>query len=118
VLPLTRLTSVHGSFHARVLAARLECDGIEVVLRGALDSQYALTVGELARIDVFVRSDQAQDASLALLVDEVDELDEVLDDDRPPIPRRRVPLWCVPVAAIMLAMIAMPVLHVVRDVVG
>ena len=54
-------------------------------LRGALDSPYGLTVGELARVDVYVPDDQVDEASLVLLVDEVDEADEILDDDRPPI---------------------------------
>ena len=54
-----------------------------------LDSPYAVTVGELARIEVFVPDDQAEEASLVLLVDEVDEADEYLDDDRPPIRDRQ-----------------------------
>jgi hypothetical protein len=115
VPPLTRVTSVYGSFRARVVAARLQYEGFEVVLRGPLDSPYAMTVGELARIDVLVPADQVDDASYVLLIDQVDEMDELLDDDRPPIPARPVPLWCVPVAAVMLAIVAMPVVHLVRD---
>jgi hypothetical protein len=105
---MTRLTSVYSSFGARVLAARLEAAGFEVQLRGALDSPYALTVGELARVDVFVPEEQATEASLVMLVDEVDEADEILDDDRPPIRDRRVPRWCVVVAVVLLTVAAGP----------
>jgi hypothetical protein len=109
---MTRLTSVYGSFGARVVAARLEAEGFDVQLRGPLDGVYAVTVGEMARIDVFVPDDQAGDASLVLLVDEVDEADEILDDDRPPIRDRRVPLWCVGVALVLLVAAALvPATH-------
>ncbi len=87
---MTRLTSVYGSFRARVMAARLEDEGFDVQLRGALDSPYGLTVGEMARVDVYVPDDQFDEASLVLLVAEVDEADEILDDDRPPIRARPV----------------------------
>jgi Putative prokaryotic signal transducing protein len=112
---MTRLTSIYGSFRARVVAARLESEGIDVELRGALDSPYAVTVGELARVDVFVPEDQADDASLVLLVDEVDETDVILDDDRPPVAVRRVPRWCVGVALLLLAIAAVPAAHIVHQ---
>jgi hypothetical protein len=105
---MTRLTSIYGSFGARVVAARLASEGIDVELRGALDSPYAVTVGEMARVDVFVPDHQAGEASLVLLVDEVDEADAILDDDRPPIPARRVPRWCVGVALVLLAGAVVP----------
>ncbi len=79
---MSRLTTLQGSFRARVVAARLEDEGFDVELRGALDAPYGLTVGELARVDVFVPSDQVQDASMVLLVTEVDEVDDRFDDDR------------------------------------
>jgi hypothetical protein len=113
-MSMTRLTSVYGSFGARVVAARLESEGFDVELRGALDGPYAVTVGELARVDVFVPSEQAYDASFVLLVDEVDEVDEILDDDRPPIAARRFPRWCVGVAVLMLGVAAVPVARVVH----
>jgi hypothetical protein len=111
---MTRLTSVYGSFGARVVAARLESEGFDVELRGALDGPYAVTVGELARVDVFVPSEQADEASFVLLIDEVDEMDDLLDDDRPPIPSRRFPRWCVGVAVLMLAIATVPVARVVQ----
>ena len=74
-MPMTRLTSVYGSFRARVMAARLEYEGFDVQLRGALDSPYGLTVGAMARVDVYVPNDQFDEATLVLLVSEVDEAD-------------------------------------------
>ena len=105
-VPMTRLTSVYGLFRARVMAARLEADGFDVELRGAVNSPYALTVGEMARVDLY-------EASLALLVTEVDEADEILDDDRPPIRDRAVPrTWAI--AAVMFVLIAAPIALVLR----
>jgi Putative prokaryotic signal transducing protein len=66
------LTWVAGAFRARVLAARLESEGIDAQLRGAFDSPYGLTMGDLARVDVYVPEDQLEDARYVLLADEVD----------------------------------------------
>jgi hypothetical protein len=94
---MTRLTSVHGSFGAHVLAARLEAEGFDVQLRGALHSPYALTVGDMSVVDVWVRADDVEDASYVLLVNEVEE---VLEYDGPM--RRRVPTAVRVVAAALL----------------
>lgn len=112
---MTRLTSVYGSFRARVMAARLEDEGFDVELRGAVDGPYALTVGELARVDLYVPDDQLEEASFVLLTAEVDEADEVLDDDRPPagLGARRAPRWWV-AAAILFVLIAGPIAAVLR----
>jgi hypothetical protein len=112
-VPMTRLTSVYGAFRARVMAAHLEVEGFDVVLRGALNSPYGLTVGDLARVDVYVPDDQVDDATLVLLAAEVDEVDEILDDDRPPIRDPYVPRVIV-AAAIFLIVLAGPILHVLR----
>jgi hypothetical protein len=112
-VPMTRLTSVYGSFRARVMAARLEYEGFDVQLRGALDSPYGLTVGEMARVDVYVRDDQFDEASLVLLVSEVDEADEILDDDRPPARARSVPvIWVA--TLILFVLIAGPIALLLR----
>jgi hypothetical protein len=66
------LTWVAGAFRARVLAARLESEGIDAQLRGALESPYGLTVGDMARVDVYVPEDQLADARYVLLADEID----------------------------------------------
>ena len=70
--PMTLLTSVAGSFRAHVLLARLETEGIDAQLRGALDGAYGFTMGDLARVDVFVPEEQLDDAKYVLLADEVD----------------------------------------------
>ncbi len=67
------LTSVHGAFSAHLLAARLRSEGIEVELRGGLHSPYGLTVGDMARVDVYVHEDQLDDASFVMLATEVDD---------------------------------------------
>jgi Putative prokaryotic signal transducing protein len=66
------LTWVAGAFRAQVLLARLESEGIDAQLRGALASPYGLTVGDMARVDVYVPEDQLDDAKYVLLADEVD----------------------------------------------
>ena len=87
---MSRLTSLQGTFRAHVLRARLVDEGFDVELRGALDGPYGLTVGDLARVDVYVPGDQIEEASMVLLVNEVDEVDERFDDDdRPPVAARR-----------------------------
>jgi len=69
---LTRLTWVHGAFPARVLAARLRSEGIDARLGGSVDGTYGVTVGDLARVDVYVPDTQVDDARYVLLADEVD----------------------------------------------
>jgi hypothetical protein len=66
------LTWVSGGFRAEVLAARLRSEGIDARLQGALSNPYGLTVGDMARIDVYVPEDQLDDAAYVLLADEVD----------------------------------------------
>jgi hypothetical protein len=112
-MPMTRLTSVYGTFRARVMEARLADEGFDVQLRGALDSPYGLTIGEMARVDVYVPDDQFDEASLVLLVAEVDEADEILDDDRPPIRARSVPVVWV-VALILFVLLAGPIALLIR----
>ena len=69
---MSLLTTVGGSFRAHVLQARLESEGIDAQLRGAVDGPYGLTVGDMARVDVYVPAEQLDDAKYVLLVDEVD----------------------------------------------
>ena len=87
VQTMTRLTSVHGSFAAHVLAARLVSEGFDVELRGALHNPYPVTIGDLAQVDVFVPPEQVRDASYVLLVNEVDV---ALDEDEDEARRSRV----------------------------
>ena len=62
MVPMQRLTWVSGSFSAHVLRARLCSEGIDAELRGPVDGPYALTVGAMARVDVYVPADQMEDA--------------------------------------------------------
>ena len=97
---MEQLTWVCGSFEARVLAARLYDEGIDAELRGALDSPYGFTVGDLARIDVYVPTDQAQDAQFVLLANEVDAATELPEPRYRPRPLTW-PFWVVLVAVIV-----------------
>jgi Putative prokaryotic signal transducing protein len=102
---MAALTWVTGAFRAQVLAARLRSEGIDAQLRGALYSAYGLTVGDMARVDVYVPEDQLDDAKYVLLADEVDATLAPPSDwwdagtDRPTGRRR----WLAWVAATMLA---------------
>ncbi len=71
---MRQLTWVSGSFPAHLLAARLQSEGIDVQLRGAVDGSYGLTVGSMARVDLWVPEDQLEDAALVMLAGEVDEV--------------------------------------------
>ena len=104
---MERLTWVSGAFAARVLAARLHDEGIDAELRGALDSPYGFTVGDMARVDVYVPHDQAADAQLVMLAIEVDAATELPE----PVSRRRVrwPFWIV--LAAVLAVTFAPIWH-------
>src|SRR5262245_39455726 len=102
---MAALTWVTGAFRAQVLAARLESEGIDARLVGAVANTYGLTVGDMARVDVFVPEDQLDDAKYVLLADEVDatltaptEWWDAGSDH--PAGRRR---WLAWVAAAMLA---------------
>ena len=110
----TLLTTVHGSFSAHVLAARLHSEGIDVELRGAVASPYGLTLGDMARVDLYVPEDQMDDARLVLLASEIDDamdLPEARDGDG-----RVVPSWVWMVAVVVLVVaVAAPVLRWLVD---
>ncbi|MET0422021.1 MAG: DUF2007 domain-containing protein [Acidimicrobiia bacterium] len=114
---LTRLTWVAGSFRANVLAARLESEGIDARLGGSIDGTYGVTVGDLARVDVFVPEDQLDDARYVMLADEVDATlmapTEWGDSGRAPRRRVRWP-WGV-AAAVTLTAVFGPVVALARS---
>ena len=110
---MTRLTSVNGTFGAHVLAARLEDEGFDVELRGPGTGPYGqgLTIGDLARVDVYVPDDQIDEASYVLLVTEVDN---ALDDDEDDVMRRRATWhrWRVVATVLLVVMLAAVVANV------
>jgi hypothetical protein len=111
VPPLVSLTSVHGSFTAHVIAARLASEGIDVELRGAVGGAYGLTVGDMARVDLYVPEEQIADAQLVLLASEIDD---AMDPDRDAGHRRPgfVPTWSWAAALVLVAVAVLaPVLR-------
>jgi hypothetical protein len=74
---MVHLRTVHNTFHARVIAARLGADGIVTQLRGSVDGPYP--IGD---VSVWVDEDDMVCAQELLLADEVeaafdtDEVDE------------------------------------------
>jgi len=103
---MTRLTTVGGSFAARVLQARLEDEGLTVALRGGVDSPYAFTVGAMGRVDVFVAECDLEDAKLVMLVSEVDSVLDLPPQREQPSGRwGKWALWVVLVAIVLLGII-------------
>jgi hypothetical protein len=82
---MRHLTTVQGSFHARVLAARLGAEGVLVELRGMCDGPYPIAT----LVDVLVDEGQLALGREILLADAVDaavdgdlvELEELTDLD-------------------------------------
>jgi hypothetical protein len=111
-VPMVRLTHVHGSFAARVLLARLADEGIEARLRGAVDSPYRFTVGDMARVEVYVPEDQVDDAAYVLLANEVEDA-TVLPEPHHPGPLRQRWMAAVVLVVIVAAAFA-PVAHLLR----
>jgi hypothetical protein len=99
---MTRLTSVNGTFGAHVLAARLADEGFDVELRGPGFGPYGggLTIGDMARVDVYVPADQIDEACYVLLVTEVDNL---LEDD--PRPRHSPTLRAIAAVVLVVALL-------------
>jgi hypothetical protein len=65
---MVHLTTVAGSFHGHVVAARLGSEGIAVELRGLSEGPYPLP----ANVSVFVHEDQLELARALLLADAVE----------------------------------------------
>jgi hypothetical protein len=103
---MARLTTVGGSFAARVLEARLQDEGLTVALRGCVDSPYAFTVGAMSRVDVFVAEDDMEDAKLVMLITEVDSvLDLPPQRERPRDAWGDRAFWVVLVAVALLGIV-------------
>ncbi len=65
---MRHLTTVQGSFHGRIIAARLGAEGIAVDLRGLSEGPYPLPTS----VEVYVRAEQLDLAREILLADAID----------------------------------------------
>ena len=95
----------------RVLAARLEAEGIEVRLHSQAFGPYPMTVGQMAETEIWVLSDRVEEASTILLDAEVNTvLSAVESDSRVGLP------WEFRVAALAIAAIVATlwILRVIR----
>ena len=72
---MVHLRTVHNTFHARVIAARLGADGIVTQLRGCVDGPYP--IGD---VSVWVDEDDVLCAQELLLADEVESAFDVPDE--------------------------------------
>ncbi|MEW6154620.1 MAG: hypothetical protein AB1673_11620 [Actinomycetota bacterium] len=93
---MVRLTTVAHPFHARVIAARVGCEGIVTELRGAVEGPYPM-----GDIDVYVNEIDLPVATELLLADEVESAFDDGDDDPPEGPPHE--LWIVLCALFLLA---------------
>jgi hypothetical protein len=92
---MVRLLTVHNTFHARVVAARLGAEGILTELRGNVDGPYPMGI-----VHVFIDSDDLPVAQELLMVDEVEDALSRDDSDDEAAPAQR--LWVVVAAVVLL----------------
>jgi hypothetical protein len=92
-----------GTFHARVVAARLGSEGIVTQLRGNVDGPYPM-----GAVEVLVTEDDLTAARELLLADEVESsFDEVADEELPPEPVPAYRGWLLVVASGVVALSAL-----------
>ncbi len=109
---MVHLTSVQGTFHGRVIAARLGAEGILTELRGAVDGLYPV----IGRVDVWVAAAELDEARALLLADEVEAAfaeDASVDGGRDDgartawLARRRARLvWALVAAIVLVSLVA------------
>jgi hypothetical protein len=75
-----RIATVGDLVEGRVLAARLEAEGIEVRLHSQAFGPYPMTVGQMAETEIWVLSDRVDEASTILLDAEVNTALAAVDD--------------------------------------
>jgi hypothetical protein len=97
---MVALVPAQGTFHAKVIAARLGAEGIATQLRGAVDGPYPC----FGEVTVFVAESDLELAAELLLVDEVEAALDVVeqDSDDEPVVRTRLVGW-LPLASVALA---------------
>ena len=100
---LVRVATISSPQRAHLIAARLGSEGIECRLTGAVDSPYALTLGPMAQVQLWVLSEDLEDAQTVLLAAEVDDtLGGRLSDEKPP---RRAPALWIAAALLLVALL-------------
>jgi hypothetical protein len=94
------LVPAQGTFHAKVIAARLGAEGIATQLRGSVDGPYPC----FGEVTVYVAEDDLEEAAELLLVDEVEAALDVVerDTDDEPSTRTRLVGW-LPLASVAVA---------------
>ncbi|MEY2569282.1 MAG: hypothetical protein QOE35_3811 [Actinomycetota bacterium] len=94
------LVPAQGTFHAKVIAARLGAEGIATQLRGAVDGPYPC----FGEVTVFVGEDDVEEAAELLLIDEVEAALEVVerDTDDEPVTHTRLVGW-LPLVSVAVA---------------
>jgi hypothetical protein len=108
-----RVATVGDLVEGRVLAARLEAEGIEVRLHSQAFGPYPVTVGQMAETEIWVLSDRVDEASTILLDAEVNTALAGVDD--PPPGARGLPLEIRFVAfAVAVIVATLWVLRVIR----
>lgn len=101
-VPLARVGDVS---RARILAARLQAEGIEVRLHSEALGPYPVTVGEIAQAELWVRGDRIEEASAVLLDADVnDAIGAVESDQRGTVFELRL------VAGLLIALVALAVI--------
>src|ERR1700759_4455151 len=104
-VPMALLTTVSGRFAADVLAARLDDEGFDVELRGGIGNT-AFPVAGFSNFDLYVPSDQVEEASFVLLVGEIDATLDEEPEERVRRLRRQIPMRYRCVAGVLLLGVA------------
>lgn len=104
------LTSTTNAFEAKVIAARLQAEGLQPELRG-VDGPYPLLYGALAVVGIWVPEDEMNDAQLVMLATEIDNA--VGEQDYRP------PVWTIwgriAVAVVLASVVVVSVVRVLLD---
>src|SRR5204863_10084455 len=83
---MVRLATVHSTFHARVIAARLGAEGMVTELRGNVDGPYPM-----GDVHVFVTEGDLDSAQELLLADDVESAFD--DEEEPGVRLPAPPAW-------------------------
>jgi Putative prokaryotic signal transducing protein len=101
-LRMVPVLRAEGTFHARVVAARLGSEGIVTQLRGNVDGPYPM-----GSVEVLVTEDDLEAARELLLADEVESSFDTLEaDDVAPEPVRAYRAWLLVAASGLVALSA------------